>query len=191
VEHASAAELSAGIDDIRRSPRDAGRLELIVRRPAVGEREVLDTATLHPVEGLVGDNWRSRGSRSTPDGAAETGRQVTVMNARVAALVAGAPRRWGLAGDQLYVDLDLSTANLVPGARLRIGGAVVEVTGLPHIGCKKFSQRFGPETLRFVNSPEGRELRMRGINTRVITAGDIHVGDLVEKLADALPPVEV
>jgi hypothetical protein len=187
VEHAGAAELSAGIDDIRRSPSDAGRLELIVRRPAVDEREALDNARLDRVEGLVGDSWRSRGSRSTPDGAGDPNRQITLVNARLAALVAGPVDRWGLAGDQLYVDLDLSVPNLAAGTRLGIGGAVIEVTGLPHLGCKKFGERFGPDALRFVNSPEGRELSLRGINARVITPGEIRVGDLVEKV-DGRPP---
>jgi hypothetical protein len=182
VAHATAVELEVGLEEIRRSPADGGRVELIVRRPAENEREVVAEATLDPVEGLVGDAWRSRGSRHTDDGSAHLAQQVTMMNARVAALLAGGPDRWQLAGDQLYVDLDLSEANLPPGTRLGIGSAVVEVTDQPHRGCKKFAARFGPEATRFVNSPVGRQLRLRGMNAHVVVGGTIHVGDVIHRV---------
>ena len=173
--------LEDGLTEVRRSPADDGRVELIVRRPSVEEREVLAEAQLDPVEGLVGDCWRTRGSSSTEDGNANPDAQITVMNARVAALVARSPERWPLAGDQFYVDLDLSAANLPPGMRLEIGDAVLEVTAQPHLGCGKFVKRFGVEAMKFVNSEVGRELNLRGINTRVVSPGTVRTGDTIRR----------
>jgi hypothetical protein len=176
----STEELIDGLEEVARSPVGSGRLEMIVRRPAVDGREVLDTAELDLEVGLVGDTWRKRGSRHTEDGSAEVGRQLTLMNARAAALVAVDRDRWPLAGDQLYVDLHLGPAELPAGTRLSIGdGAVIEVSELPHTGCAKFSARFGVEALRVVNSPAGRALNLRGINARVVVPGTIRAGDEV------------
>jgi MOSC domain-containing protein YiiM len=178
--HATPAELEAGLNTVREAPTDRGTLELVVVRPEVGEREVLDEATLDLDDGVVGDRWRSAGrSGGRP---ANVNAQVTLMSARAAALVAGDRERWPLAGDQLYVDLDLSGENLPPGTRLGIGSAVVEVTVEPHTGCKKFTERFGLDAMVFVNSPEGRALNLRGINTRVVEAGTVRVGDIVSKV---------
>jgi MOSC domain-containing protein YiiM len=186
MEHRSAEELEAGLADIRRAPADAGVLELIVRRPEIGEREVLDAAELSRHDGLVGDNWRTKGSRHTDDGAAEPNRQLTIMSARAIDLFAGGDRsRWPEAGDQLYVDIDLSAANLPPGTRLGIGAAVVEVSVEPHTGCAKFRARFGPAASKLVNTEPGRELNLRGINARVIEEGAIKQGDKVHRLAPA------
>ena len=182
MEHLTVANLEAGLDDIRRSPADRGRVELIVRRPAVDGRELLAEAVLDCVEGLVGDTWRARGSSLTGDGSAHPDMQLNVMNARVAALVAGSPERWALAGDQLYVDLDLSEQNVPPGTRLGFGSAVIEVTEQPHRGCKKFAARFGADAVRFINSEVGRELRLRGLNARVVVAGTIRSGDVIRKV---------
>ena len=179
---ATADELQAGLDRILRSPSTDGTLELIVRRPAVDEREVLDEAELDLVAGLVGDTWLERGSRSTEDGSANPKAQLTLMNARLADLVAGTRERWPLAGDQLYVDFDLSKENVPPGTRLAVGTAVIEATDDPHTGCAKFSARFGPDALRFINSPQGRALQLRGINARVVAAGRIRQGDAIRKL---------
>jgi hypothetical protein len=174
--------LEAGLDDIRGAPHDGGLIELIVRRPAEDEREVLTAATLDPVVGLVGDLWPTRGSSRTPDGSAHPGMQLTLMNARAAALIAGDRDRWPLAGDQLYVDLDLSGENLPAGTRLSIGTATVEVTDQPHTGCAKFAARFGRDALKFVNSPDGRALNLRGINTSIVESGVVRVGDAIKKL---------
>jgi hypothetical protein len=182
MEHRSAEELTAGLDEILRSPANQGTVELIVRRPAEDEREVLDECSLDLDEGLVGDVWRHRGSSRTPDGSANPDAQLTLMNARAAGLIAGDRERWPLAGDQLYVDLDLSVDNLPAGARLAVGDAVVEVTAEPHTGCAKFSARFGSEALKFVNKSPGRELRLRGVNTRVVTPGAVRLGDAISKL---------
>jgi len=179
---ATADELQAGIDRIRRSPSTDGTVELIVRRPAVDAREVVDEVELDVVAGLVGDTWLERGSRATEDGSANQKAQLTLMNARLADLVAGTRERWPLAGDQLYVDLDLSKENLPPGTRLALGTAVIEATDEPHTGCAKFSARFGSDALRFINSPQGRALQLRGINARVVTAGRVRQGDTIRKL---------
>ena len=180
--HLSTDALEAGLDDIRRSPADGGVVELIVRRPAVDEREVLEEGELDARVGLVGDTWSQRASGRTDDGSPHPDMQLNVMNARVIRLLAGSPDRWALAGDQLYLDLDLSEANLPAGTRLALGTAVIEITDQPHTGCQKFSSRFGVDALRFVNSPVGRELHLRGINARVVERGVVRAGDTVRKL---------
>jgi hypothetical protein len=185
MEHRDAAALEAGVADVRLAPDDDGRVELIVARPEVEAREVLTEARLDDHEGLVGDNWRPRGNPRREDGSADPEAQVTLMNARAAALVAGDRARWPLAGDQLYVDFDLGVENLPPGSRLAIGEAVVEVSAKPHTGCAKFQARFGKDALRFVNSPVGRELNLRGINTKVVSGGVVRTGDPVRKVAPA------
>jgi hypothetical protein len=182
VFHLNLAELEAGLEEIRRSPRDGGLLELIVRRPRTEQREVPQQATLDAVQGLVGDNWLARGSSSTADGSAHPEMQLNLMNSRVIALVAREKPRWQLAGDQLFVDLDLSEENLPPGTRLAIGTAVIEVTAVPHTGCKKFKARFGLDALKFVNSAVGKQLHLRGINAKVVQAGVVQTGDAVRKV---------
>jgi hypothetical protein len=181
VDPPTTGALEAGTDHVRRSPTDAGRIDLIARRTDVGVREVLEHATFDCVEGLVGDNWRVRGSRQSVDGAADPDRQLTLMSSRAIALFAGARDRWPLAGDQLYVDLDLSKANLPSGTVLELGTAAIEITAAPHTGCKQFSTRFGIDAARYVNTPVGLELRLRGVNARVLVAGTALLGDLIRK----------
>jgi len=175
-------ELDAGLDEIRKSPNDKGVLKLIVRRPETEQREVLGKGRLDVNNGLVGDNWLARGSRATVDGSAHPEMQLNIMNSRVIALVAQDPERWSLAGDQLFIDMDLSPDNLPPGTKLSIGSAVIEVTAPPHTGCKKFAARFGLDAMVFVNSGIGKQLNLRGINARVIQAGTIHTHDISEKI---------
>jgi hypothetical protein len=182
VKNLTKAELEAGLDHIRLSPKDGGVLELIVRRPAVDEREVLEEARLDLIKGLVGDTWKVRGSKRTEDGSSHPEMQLNIMNARSVALVAGERERWPLAGDQLYLDLDLSDENLPPGSRLAIGAAIIEVTAIPHNGCLKFKARFGKEAVQFVNSDVGKRLHLRGINAKIIQPGIIRQGDLATKL---------
>ena len=174
--------LEERLDHIREAPADHGTVELIAVRPAVDERAILTEAELDLHDGLVGDTWRSRGSSRTPDGGPNPAAQVTLMNARAAAAIAGERERWALAGDQIYVDLDLSIANLPPGSRIQIGSAVIELSEEPHTGCAKFSARFGNDALRFVNSPVGRELRLRGANCKVNRPGVVLPGDAIRKL---------
>jgi hypothetical protein len=176
--HVTVAEYEAGVDHVRAAPRDEGTLELIVARPVALERRVLDEGELDLEVGLVGDNWLTREYR---DGAPpDPLRQLTLMSARAAQLLCG--DRWGLAGDQLFVDLDLSVANLPAGSRLSIGdAAVVEITEPPHTGCQKFRDRFGVDALRMVGTPEGKALRLRGVNARVVVPGTVRRGDRIHR----------
>ena len=180
------AQLEAALPEILGSPADAGDVRLIAARPDQGERRLLDEGVLDATVGLVGDNWLVRGSRHTADGSAIPDLQITVMNARVAELVTGGGEEMALPGDQLYVDLDLSIDNLPVGTWLSVGTAVLEVTPVPHTGCQKFVARFGADAMRFVNGREGRALRLRGMNTRVVVPGVVRVGDVVRKPAPAL-----
>lgn len=180
--HLNREELEAGLGEIRNSPKDEGVLQLIARRPRVDEREVLEQGQLDVVQGLLGDSWPGRRSSHTPDGSPDPHAQLNIMNARVIALIAQERERWPLAGDQLYLDMDLSKANLPAGAQFQLGSAVIEVTAPPHLGCKKFVARFGLEAMKFVNSPLGQELCLRGINARVVQSGTIRPGDVAKKI---------
>ena len=178
MRHRTVAELEPHLDHLAASPKDVGVLELVVCRPAKGRRRVLDDGVLDAEVGLVGDSWSSRPGR-TPDGSPHPDKQVTLMNARMVALLSSEPAEQALAGDQLYVDLDLSKANLPAGTRLAIGSAVVEVTAPPHLGCPIFVRHFGEQAMHFVNSKAGRAMRLRGANARVVTGGPVRAGDKV------------
>jgi hypothetical protein len=175
--------LELELDHVANAPTDSGVLDLIVRRPAVDEREVLELGVLDETDGLVGDSWRSRGDAKTADGSADPRAQLNLMCSRVAALVAGPRERWALAGDQLFVDFDLAEASTPAGTRLAIGEAVIEITPKPHRGCAKFAARFGVDALRLVNSPVGITLNLRGRNARVIRGGRIRTGDAVTRVS--------
>jgi hypothetical protein len=174
---AQARDFSPHLDALLAAPSDGGRVEEIILRPARDERRPVAEAVIDVDEGVVGDSWRSRGSSSRPDGSANPEAQVTIMSVRVLTAIEPDRSRWALAGDQLLVDADLSVANLPPGTRLAVGEAILEVSGEPHTGCAKFSARFGSDALRWINSPLGRDLRMRGVNLRVIRGGTVRVGD--------------
>lgn len=179
--HLTAEQIEAGMDAVRQSPRDAGVLELIVIRPAVDERLVIPLVEVDVDHGLAGDTWESRGSRMTEDGSANPGDQVTVMNSRFARLIAATEDRVPLAGDQLFLDLDLSWDNLPTGTRLCFDEVVLEVTDVPHTGCAKFRARFGMPALRQTNAPEGKDLRLRGINTTVVQGGMLRQGEVARR----------
>lgn len=181
--HRTAEELQQRLAEIRAAPADDGPLLALFARPEAGTRRRLQDAELDRAHGLVGDNWRTRGSRRTPDGSAHPDQQITLMNARALAAIAGSEERWSLAGDQLIVDLDVGARNLPAGTLLEIGTATVVITELPHTGCAKFAARFGLAALSWVNSPAGRELNLRGVNARVVRSGRVWIGDRARKLA--------
>ncbi len=177
TDHLSTEELEAGLDRVAASPGSAGTVEMIVARPDVNERRVLDTASFTAHDGLVGDDWRSRSGDDV-----DVEEQLTLINARFLDLAAAGDReRWPWAGDQVVVDLDLSTDNLAPGDRLWLGSALVEVTAKPHTGCIKFVRRFGVDAQRLVNTVVGRRLRLRGIYVRVVEDGEAAPGDTIRK----------
>jgi len=181
--HLDVAALEAGLAEILDSPKDHGTLELIVRRPVIDGREILAEAELSLTEGVVGDNWKQRSSSRMADRGPHPDMQLNIINARLSRLVAGeVDDDRALAGDQLHVDLDISHANLPAGTRLAIGTAVIEVTDQPHTGCAKFAARFGPTALRFVNVGAGKELRLRGLNAKVVEPGSIRAGDTITKV---------
>jgi hypothetical protein len=173
--HLSAEQLERGVDHILASPTDNGELKLIVRRPDVDERETPQHGRLDVEVGLVGDSWSTR-AKVVPD------MQINIMNTRVVDLVAQSEDRWPLAGDQLFVDMDLSGDNLPPGTQIALGDAIVEITEPPHTGCKKFAARFGVDAMLFVNAGRGKTLNFRGICAKVVKSGDISVGDIARKL---------
>jgi len=181
MSHQSAEVLEAGLADVEAAPADEGAVLLIVRRPTYDKREVVTQGELDPERGLAGDNWASRATIGA-DGP-ERYAQLTLMNARYTRLIAGETEAWPAAGDQIYVDMDLSMANLPAGTRLRLGSAVIEISAEPHTGCAKFSARFGSEALRLANSERGRALRLRGVNASVVEAGLFSVTDRATKLA--------
>lgn len=180
--HRSTAELEAALPHIREAPGSTGTIELIVRRPAEDAREVLDVAEINDAEGIAGDTWNQRSSPTSADGGPHPDAQITIMSARAAAAVIGPMERWPLAGDQIYADLDISHETLAAGTQLRLGDAILEVTAKPHRGCAKFAARFGRDALRFVNTGEGRDLRMRGVNCRVVQPGTVRSGDSITRL---------
>jgi MOSC domain-containing protein YiiM len=180
--HRSLADLDARLDAVRSAPADAGAVVLLVRRPAPREREELHEAELDPGAGLVGDGWRTRPSKTSPDGGPHPEKELTLMSRAALEAVAGERPRWSLAGDQVIVELDLSETNLPAGTRLALGEAEVEISATPHTGCAAFAERFGRDALRWVNSRAGRALRLRGVNARVVRGGSVRVGDVARKL---------
>ena len=167
-------ELEAGWAQLSPSPSDDGSVDMIVRRPARDQREELSSAAFTAEAGLAGDDWLRRSGNPQA--------QITLMNSRLIQLLTGDKTRWAEAGDQLFVDLDISKANLPPGARLQIGEVVMEISPLPHEGCTKFARRFGGPARKWIMSDEGVLERRRGVYATVIEDGAIKQGDRIQKL---------
>jgi hypothetical protein len=179
MRHRTLEELEAEVGHVRAAPQEAGKIEHLVRRPQPFEREVVQELTFSVRDGVVGDCWSTKPSSKTPDGSPHKGKQVTLMNARVIALIAGEREHWSVSGDQIHVDLDLSKRNLPVGTRLRVGTAILEVSDAPHIGSEKFQERFGKDALRFLSTKEGLERRMRGMNCFVLHGGTVRKGEAI------------
>jgi hypothetical protein len=183
IEPRSITDMEYGLENIKNSPADNGMLYMIVVRPQKREREVPWYCNLSPEFGVQGDHWSQSSWRTLADGSPDPTVQVSLMNSRCLDLIATSKDRWPFAGDNLIVDLDLSSSNIKPGQWLEIGSAIIEISAVPHTGCMKFRDRFGVEALKFVNSKEARDLRLRGVFARVIKAGEIRVGDRIKKIA--------
>jgi MOSC domain-containing protein YiiM len=182
VTHLTEQEITDGLAQVLKSPQNSGVLKAIVIRPGHEERRSLQECRLSPEGGTEGDAWARGCWLQLPDGSPDPDVQICIMNSRMIDLVAGNKARWELAGDNLFVDLDLSRENLPSGQLLSIGDCVIEITEQAHNGCSKFSQRFGAPALKVVNSPAGKQLRLRGVYAKVIEAGVVRLEDLVTKL---------
>ncbi|MGE0758648.1 MAG: MOSC domain-containing protein [Pirellulaceae bacterium] len=180
--HLSHQELEQGLAEALAAPSSVGVLKAIVIRPDVGQRLKVSSARLTPEQGIEGDRWATNHWQRLPDGRPDPRSQVSLVGWRVLELIAGEPDRLALAGDNLILDLDVSEANLPTGSQLAIGDEVVlEITAEPHLGCQKFARRFGPQARAFVNSPQGKSLKLRGRYATIVRGGTIRVGDKVSK----------
>ena len=181
MKYVSLTEMESRLGGVLAAPSSAGRVEALVVRPDVDQRESLNQVMFSPGQGVAGDNWLTSCWKKLPSGESDPEVQVAIMNARVIEVLTRDKSLWPLAGDQLFVDFDLSVNNLVVGDRLQVGAAVLEVTAEPHRGCSKFKKRFGEDALTFVNSPQGDAHRLRGVYAKIVTAGEVCVGDSVSK----------
>jgi MOSC domain-containing protein YiiM len=181
MKYVTQPEIDQRLPWVLESPSDTGSVELLVVRPQTNQRKTLTNILFSPEIGATGDNWKTQCWKKLSTGQADPVVQVAIMNARMIDVLAGEQSRWPLAGDQLFVDFDLSVANLSPGDRLQIGGTVLEITAEPHRGCRKFKQRFGSAALHCVNSPQGDAHRLRGVYAKIIAAGEVRVGDVIHK----------
>ncbi len=182
TQYVTAATLTDKLDWLKQSPKRGGQVTAITIRPAANQRESLQRAMFSPEQGAHGDNWVSDCKFKLDDGRSDPGYQIAIMNSRMAELLSPDADYRRLAGDQLFVDLDLSQDNLQTGDQLQVGDAILEVTPIPHNGCRKFKERFGLDALKFLSSKDGQHLRLRGIYVQVLTAGYISVGDNIIKL---------
>jgi hypothetical protein len=174
--------LDAGLAHIQASPADQGKLDMIVVRPSKRQRATPNHVHLSARGGVEGDHWAMGCWKSLPDGSPDPSVQVAIMNSRCLDLISPTKAAWALAGDNLIIDLDLSTQNLIAGQRIEIGTAMLEITAVPHNGCALFKDRFGTDALKFISAPSSRQLRLRGVYAKVIQDGDVLIGDIVKKV---------
>jgi MOSC domain-containing protein YiiM len=180
--HLTTPELEQTLPTVLASPRDVGRLEVIVVRPTADERQTPASILITPERGVEGDHWLSDFPTDPTHNEMHLDSQVSLMNARFLRQIAVEEEAVCLAGDNLVVDLDLSEENLPAGSRLAIGDAVtLEITATPHTGCTKLAARYGQESRAFMNNPRGTALHLRGRYARVLTAGTATIGDTVRK----------
>ena len=182
IEHPSLDILEAGLEHIRNSPTDNGLLHMIVVRPEKKQRSTPEHCLLSSKGGAEGDHWAKGCWKSLPDGSPDPDVQITIMNSRCLELISSSPSQWPLAGDNLIADLDLGVHNLKPGQKLSVGTTILEITAVPHTGCDNFKVRFGLDSLKFVSTKAGKELRLRGIYARIIQDGEIRIGDRLKKV---------
>ena len=180
--HLEMAELKDGLAEILKSPKDDGTIKGIVVRPERGERLDVTSRAISLEGGIEGDHWAKGCWKTTDDGRPDPDVQICIMNARCIALIAMDRSNWPPAGDNLFVDLDVSPENLPAGQRLALGSAIIEITDIPHLGCDKFVERYGRDACAFVNSRDGKRLRLRGVYARVVQDGLITVGDRITKV---------
>ena len=176
------SELQAALADVLAAPRDGGTVDLIVVRPEKGQRQTPDSVALSLIGGVAGDHWAKGCWRTLDDGSPHPDVQICLMNSRMIRAIAGGPENWAPAGDNLFIDMDLSPANCPPGTRLALGSVEMVVTEEPHNGCQNFIDRYGRDACVFVNTGQGSELRLRGIYARVTRDGTVSVGDTVRKI---------
>ena len=175
-------ELLESLPYILSAPADEGQVRAIVIRPAAGQRRMLDRVDVSARGGLEGDHWAEGCWLSTEDGAPHPDVQVCIMSARCIEAIAGPEANWAAAGDNLFIDMDLSPENLPPGTRVAIGTVELILTAEPHNGCQSFIDRYGRDACVFVNTGPGKANRLRGIYGRVTRDGTIRRGDVMRKI---------
>ena len=179
--HLTLAELQTQLPAILDSPKDEGVLRGIVIRPGPGERRDADSCEISLAGGVHGDHWAKGCWKSTAAGLPHPDVQICIMNARCIAVIAQERENWLPAGDNFFTDMDLTPDNMPPGQRLAVGSAIIEITDTAHNGCASFIARYGRDACLFVNTGEGKRLRLRGIYARVVQDGRVSIGDRVSK----------
>lgn len=177
MRYVTTAELENNLHYILSSPKDAGRVESIIVRRRKNERELRKEVFLSLEKGVEGDRWFDL-SKGEPD----PRRQLTIINSRLIKLLAQSEDRLCLAGDNLITDFDLSVSNLPVGQRLTIGNVIIEISDVPHTGCLKFAERYGNDSVEFINAPERSNLRLRGVYAKFLNSGLIYLGDSINKI---------
>lgn len=180
--HVTTAIIEKQLPYVEASPKDNGVIKLIVVRPKTNKRQILDSCFISYEKGMEGDNWTLGCWKTTEDGSPHPDVQIAITNYRIHEIFSNLDKDRALAGDNLFVDLDLSERNLKAGDRLALGSAIIKITSVPHNGCGKFKERFGIDALKFVNSPIGKQMHLRGIYAKVIQNGIVSVNDTIKKI---------
>lgn len=179
--HATMDELLAATPSILDAPKDRAEISMLCLRPGYNQRRFVDHIDVSPEEGIPGERWSTRPWLTLPDGAAHPGIQVCILSKRVLDLVWRDRATTPHPGDTFIVDMDLSEDNLPDGQLLQAGSAVLRVSEVFNDGCVKWKARYGADAKDWVNLPEYRAARLRGILCSVEQAGRIANGDLLIK----------